>query len=373
MTLGLARGGVLDPERGDVVLFANTTAEHPGTYEFAARVCDEIEQAHALPCLWYEFCTVETARRGGYARAGSYRLVARRGAAGGDDPAVPGYRTDGSAFEELASWKLMLPNRHLRICTTHLKMLPGAALAAQWIGGSEAAPHAGHHQPRSLTSPRDMYARYRGPLDADMYETLTAFAHRRPHNRPRQRFQDFTAVPLGRAGARDAAADVWGKRGRPCRYVTLLGLRADEPDRVDKMLMRSWQAEGAARSGCKDSAQPAGEMTYAPMSDHGATTSDVRRFWDAQPYDLEAPDGAGNCVFCFMKGSSGLSRVALNANGAEGPAAIEWWSGIEQRYGRPNNDGRRFQFLGFGGPSYEALAAGAAGGGDAALPCACTD
>ena len=49
MVLSLARRGALRAGRGDVVLFANTTAEHPATYDIAAEVCDELEEKHAIP------------------------------------------------------------------------------------------------------------------------------------------------------------------------------------------------------------------------------------------------------------------------------------------------------------------------------------
>ena len=62
--LSLAETGELRPERGDVVLFANTSAEHPGTWAFAAECCERLERDFGLPCLWYEFCTVEDAWRG---------------------------------------------------------------------------------------------------------------------------------------------------------------------------------------------------------------------------------------------------------------------------------------------------------------------
>ena len=70
-----AEEGLLRPERGDLVLFANTSAEHPGTYEFAARCKERLEVHFGLPCLWIESCTVEDAWRGEYRRKASYRLV----------------------------------------------------------------------------------------------------------------------------------------------------------------------------------------------------------------------------------------------------------------------------------------------------------
>ena len=78
LVLEMAAAGALSAARGDVVLFANTSAEHPRTYEFAAHCCDRLERDYALPCFWYEFCTVEDAYRGVYRRRLSYRLVTRR-------------------------------------------------------------------------------------------------------------------------------------------------------------------------------------------------------------------------------------------------------------------------------------------------------
>ncbi len=127
MLLSLARNGLLDAERNDAVLFANTSAEHPGTYEFARKVCDEIEVKHGIPCFWYEFCSVETpGRRGEWTRSDSYRLVKRDCEWNAGDPLErPGHRRDGSVFEEFVSREVMLPNRHLRVCTQKLSATRG--------------------------------------------------------------------------------------------------------------------------------------------------------------------------------------------------------------------------------------------------------
>ena len=65
MAFLLAEGGLLRPERGDVILFANTSAEHPATYDFARECKERLERDFGLPFFWFEFCTVEDARRGG--------------------------------------------------------------------------------------------------------------------------------------------------------------------------------------------------------------------------------------------------------------------------------------------------------------------
>ena len=49
LTFLMAKAGLLHPERGDVILFANTSAEHPGTYAFAAECKRRLEQDFGLP------------------------------------------------------------------------------------------------------------------------------------------------------------------------------------------------------------------------------------------------------------------------------------------------------------------------------------
>ena len=123
LTLELARNRELKAERGDAVLFANTSAEHPATYEFANQVCDEIETAYGIPCFWFEFTTVEEHKRRKWRRYPTYKLVNRHAkATEDDDPAFPGYRDDGSVFEHMISYKYRMPDRRARLCTQHMKV-----------------------------------------------------------------------------------------------------------------------------------------------------------------------------------------------------------------------------------------------------------
>ena len=136
-----AEEGLLDPSRGDAVLFANTSAEHPGTYEFAAQCKQRIEADFGLPYFWFEFTTVEDAWRGEYWRKLNYRLV----------KPLPievdsnGYRSKGELFEDLVSLQGMLPNVHSRTCTAKLKLYPSHLLLSEWLGGTDGPAHAGHH------------------------------------------------------------------------------------------------------------------------------------------------------------------------------------------------------------------------------------
>lgn len=393
MTLRLASDGVLQHDRGDVVLFANTTAEHPGTYEFTRDVCDEIENQFGIPCFWYEGCAVETATWFGYTRSRTFRLVRRVPAADGDDPRWPGYRSRGEAFEEMASWT-RLPSRWRRMCTTELKVRPGHDLVAEWMFGGPGPARQGHHRDVPLASAAVVAARYQGVLDRDEREARLRVACGEPWARPQQNWQNFTTVDLRRlVGGPRGSADIWGRFGSAQQFVSLLGLRADEPERVRTAMWRSLIAEGAAGTHCRDRIQPAGELVYCPLSEGGVNEADVRSYWTRRPYDLRIPDGAGNCVYCFLKGPAALTRLAAQINGfddgeheyAKGtPVDIRWWSELEEAYGRPSTkqDGRIGMFH---DTDYESIMRRAMGpdpssvnnrvsdGIDLRVPCSCTD
>ena len=253
----MAAAGTLSAERGDVVLFANTSAEHPRTYEFAARCCEEIERDYGLPCFWYEFCTVEDAFRGVYRRRLSYRLVARRPIE--EDP--NGYRSRGETFEELLSFQGMLPNPHSRSCTAKLKLYPAHMLLEEWLGGTPGPRHDGHYSSQSYVDRDASERRYRanrGTDESDSFRKRVAFVLRQPPSRRRQRWSDFTGADAtsGRIGE-GGPVTLWGRR--PTEFVTLLGLRADEQQRVWRILDRTLFAEGAGSPKCAIRTQPPGE------------------------------------------------------------------------------------------------------------------
>ncbi len=388
MLLQLASAGVLQPGRGDVVLFANTTAEHPGTYEFARSVCDEIESRFGVPCLWYEGCSVEAATRFGYTRLRTFKLVQRVPAADGEDPCRPGYRSRGEAFEEMVSWT-RLPSRWRRMCTTELKVRPGHDLVAEWISGGPGPAQQGHYRDISLAPAEIVAARYQGVLDRDEREARLRMACAEPWARPQQDWQDFTTVDLHRpTGGPRRWSDIWGRFGAAQKFVSLLGLRADESERVQTAMWRSLLAEGAEGSRCRDRIQPAGELVYCPLSDGGVTEKAVRSFWASQAYDLRIPDGAGNCVYCFLKGPAALARLASEADSCDDakdtPVDIRWWARLEEEYGRPSKNGEGRIGM-FHDTDYESIMRRASGmdiphvngstsnGTALGVPCSCTD
>ena len=382
----LAESGVLRPERGDVVLFANTSAEHGETYSFARHCKRHLEREFGLPVLWFEFCTVEDASRGSYVRRPSYRLV--RAVPIEDDPC--GYRHRGEVFEEMLSYQGMLPNPHNRSCTAKLKLQPSHQLLAEWLGRTSGPSHAGHFGDRSHVTAEHALASYRrsrGQAPEDEYLSRVAYMTSQPPARPAQRWQDYTDADLPNGFDGVDAAPMWGPGATV--HITLLGLRADESKRIDRVLSRSMLAEGATGSKCAVRNQPPGERPCFPLADWGYDAAAVDRFWRTRApqlgFALEVPSAAGNCVFCFMKGTSILGAAA-NApdphRTADTPSHIDWWIDMERRYARSvaardGNGVARFGFFGLRGPTFEDIASGRNGRSGryarGAPACDCTD
>lgn len=90
-----------------------------------------------------------------------------------------------------------------------------------------------------------------------------------------------------------------------------VGLRADEPGRVHRMVARNTQS-----------------VTFrTPLYTAGITKADVMEFWSKQAFDLNLPEHLGNCVGCFLKDQADLSR-AMSHPEADAP----WWIAMENRY-----------------------------------------
>ena len=94
-------------------------------------------------------------------------------------------------------------------------------------------------------------------------------------------------------------------------YVTMVGIRADEPRRVAKM------------RGNKD-------VKLTPLADAGVTEQDVWSFWNQSSFDLELPkvSGASNCDLCFLKGGNIVMGLI-----AQKPERAVWWAAMEEKIG----------------------------------------
>ena len=396
LLMTLLANDMLDAERGDVVVFNNTSSEHPRTYDFV-RQCKAATEQRGIPFFLVEFQTYEDARKGEWTRLGSYRLV-------NDEPwsenNPDGFHWRGEVFEEVMSWAGFVPNQFRRICTTNMKLGATRLFLRDWLAGKRAIPRLGHFGSVSRIDGRAMYARHKrngGGVPEHIYIAKKRYGWDRPFVRPEQTYAEFSSAwgSIDNPQLKDkvlGATAVFGKGG--VEYMALVGLRADEPARVGRVQERN---SGPEASGY------AGEHVYMPLVDMHVGAQDVNDFWERQSWDLSLPPDAGlsNCVYCFLKGGATLRRVhremetaktGLDARGygplRNTPCDVAWWRRMEKEYGRDLEAEERVvqadlahDFLGFFGAgsrfSYRVLAEADEEElvelSDGVLPCDCTD
>ena len=249
-----------------------------------------------------------------------------------------------------------------------------------------------------MVDPERMHRRHLqngGRIPSEIFRNKKAFMLDRPTGRPAQSYSDFSraAAPFVNPLV---AGKVFGGRARldadGAEYVALIGLRADEQLRVDRVQNRSQNPH--ANAGYE------GERVMVPLRDMNIQRADVEAFWERQPWDLglEMGEPLSNCVYCFLKGPGNLRRVRelmethldqpIPGFGPtrDTPSDIRWWERMELLYGRdldlesggrtsPEGNGR-IGFMGLGGPTYGELAlrtGPSSPGISAILPCDCTE
>lgn len=100
----------------------------------------------------------------------------------------------------------------------------------------------------------------------------------------------------------------WARDHLSDDYVTAIGIRADEIDRVP----HDYKAK---------------RYIY-PLIDYGITKKHVEEFWSKMPFTLEIPDYLGNCVTCWKKSNKKLETIAR-----ETPEAFDFMNRMEKGYG----------------------------------------
>jgi hypothetical protein len=96
-------------------------------------------------------------------------------------------------------------------------------------------------------------------------------------------------------------------------WTTVVGIRADEPERVVKMrgkIEDCWEYD-------------------LPLAEAGANEAEIMNFWSEQPFDLQLRQDEGNCDLCFLKGKKKLIRLIM-----ERPDLAEWWIDQEAKMGK---------------------------------------
>ncbi|MDE0611925.1 MAG: hypothetical protein OXH88_04435 [Gammaproteobacteria bacterium] len=394
----LLDNGMLKPERGDVVVFNNTTAEHPETYKFVAQCKKLVEEKYKVPFFWVEFQTYEDARRGEWTRLPSYRMVHPYPYSKSEPY---GYRSKGEAFEEMLSWSGYVPNQFQRTCTKNLKLETTKRFLQDWLSGQTGIARLGHYGESSRLKDDEMYARHKkhgGEVPKDIFLQKKAYVRSCPVFRPEQSFADYSSaaivVPNGYSSHAHLGGNGFVEDG-DAEYISFIGLRKDEMQRVARVRQRNLEDV--------ESDDHAGEYIYMPLSSMGIEKKDVDAFWVRQKWGLQLSEDTSlsNCVYCFLKGAGGLQKVhaelsnghsGVSKNGAlaHSPSDIRWWMQMESRYGRNiMAEGRKIRnkkkinIIGFFGNSnnfsYQLLAKNGEGKADISpyldtvLPCDCTD
>ena len=388
----LLESGVLNAERGDVVVFNNTSTEHPRTYDFTMRCKEIVEGKYGIPFFWIEFQTYEDARSGTWVRIPSYRLV----------QSIPesaecpdGYHWRGEVYEELLSFTGFVPNLFHRTCTSHLKLETTRTFLKDWFACQSGIERLGHYGKTSRLNHDDMYEHHlknKGSVPKHIYLAKKAFVRSRPVSRPDQQYERF-AKAFKQVSNEYLVEKRIGNRAQlgedGVEYLAFVGLRSDEMRRVTKVRKRN--------SGGPHSVGYEGEHVYLPLSDIGITSQDIDDFWNEQDWNLELDpdDGLSNCTYCFLKGLNKLKRVhsvlseELDQELENTPCDIRWWVNLERKYGRDlkaeNRKVRNAEgddFIGFFGNNrftYETLSTAEKENTDLSafessiLPCDCTD
>ena len=392
----LLENGFLQRQRGDVIIFNDTSAEHPETYLFSAKCKRIAEERYGIPFFWIQFQTYEDARSGEWIRLPAYRLV----------KPVPwskeephGYHFKGEAFEEMLSWSGYVPNQFQRTCTQNLKLGVTRQFLQDWFACKEGIDRLGHYGKDSRMEDDAMFAahkKHRGMVPKEIFLRKRAFVRQRPVFRPAQSFTEYSCItqPLDNPKLRDkqfGGKAFFGEEG--VEYLSFVGFRNDEMLRVIKAQKRN--------SDDSDTNRYVGEHVYMPLAKMGVTEEDVKAFWDAQNWGLMLPSEAGlsNCVYCFMKGAGNLRKIHLHMESSkedhplslDTPCDINWWKRIESHYGRdmeaenrvmkkPERAGAVIGFFGIDSKfSYDLLEKSGRGKVDitpfakTVLPCDCTD
>lgn len=85
----------------------------------------------------------------------------------------------------------------------------------------------------------------------------------------------------------------------------VLGIRYDEPRRY-------YKSKGKSKAGWENS---------MPLFRDKVTKPEILNFWAGQAFDLEVPEGLGNCDLCFLKGVN--KRLAILE---QFPETGDWWA-----------------------------------------------
>jgi len=329
LLFSMLKNGLLQADRGDVIVFNNTSAEHRKTYEFVMKCKKRCEEEYNIPFFVTEFQTYEDKVNGMYDRVSSFRLVNSQPYS---ESNPNGYHSRGEVFEELISWQGYLPSlMRGRTCTKKMKMDTTVQFLNDWFMYKEFGinlSRLGHFGTESRINKKLKYQKHEkngGGVPFDIYFDKKTYCYSRPLFRAEQNFQDYTNVKIETSNIYSTHSEI--------EYCSFIGFRADEPQRLVKMKNRI-DLEINNDIGVAYLREN-NEHIYTPLVEFGITQTDVKEFWDNQDWGLDLPyDGSlGNCVYCFMKGGNKLSKIETDETDLT-PENIDWWIYIEKKYQR---------------------------------------
>lgn len=402
MLMGLLENNQLNPKRGDVIIFNNTSAEHSATYEFTRKIKKIAEEKYNIPFFWIEYQTYEDSS-GTYqwSRKPTYRLT-------NDQPYGEknknGYRYKGEVFEEMISLGGFLPSMVSRVCTLSMKIFITNAFLSDWFAQKQGFERLGHYGNNPKMSDDDVKKTHKkkgGSTPNDILLLKKAFVRSCTFVRKKQFWQDWTNADIVidneilKSSVLGNKAQLYGDLA--VDYISVLGIRIDEQRRITKIENRIDEAQD--NQGKSLFNQPHGESILAPLIDENITQDQVIDFWNKQDFNLELPNSGlfSNCLYCPLKSKGKLLQIAIeqlgNVPNELTPGNIDWWINIEQKYSRnliaENREitsEKSPKFVGFFGPTKELIFEGIkkqAENGvtvdkellelESAIPCNCTD
>ena len=380
MLMTLLDNNMLKAERGDVVLFTNTAAEHPATYDFVSKI-KRVTEKSGIPFFIAELQTHESVQAGEWRRRTSYRLANDRPYDKHKNPC--GYRYRGEVFEETIAWAGMLPTVFTRVCTTLMKMQVTRQFLADWFAARQSIPFMGHKgRPQcDWKILHDAHRRSGGTMSYSDFVKRSKKLDKCSTFRPQQDFADFTKAKIPVLPNQFIQQHIFGESCQlfghnPAQFITLLGFRAGEDSRYQRMQQRNQGQETPGHI-----THPPGEYSYAPLYDLQLDQSAVKRFWRKQPSKIRPylPENMNlsNCVFCFLKGQRSIADIiqkkkvwednapkslqfAFKTKGT--PNSISWWVKLEKSYSRQakkegtnGQEAPRFGMFGLTANGYEKI------------------
>lgn len=402
MLMELLKNNKLSPERGDVIIFNNTSAEHSATYEFTRSMKKLSEEKYNIPFFWIEYQTYEDSSNSyRWSRRPSYRLVNEQPFSQ-ENP--NGYRYKGEVFEEMISLGGFLPSMVSRICTVSMKIFITNAFLSDWFAQKEGIDRLGHYGETAKMSDTDvmnMHHKNGGSVPDRILLTKKAFVRSCAFIRDKQVWQAWTKANIA-INNNTLLESVVGNKAQlygdlAIDYVSVLGIRSDEQRRITKIENRIDEAQ--ENQGKSLFNQPHGESILAPLVDDGITQEQVIEFWKGQGFNLRLSNTGlfSNCLYCPLKSKAKLQQIAtlqLDKNvDKKTPESIDWWISIEKKYSRDlEAENRKItsektpKYVGFFGPVktlvFEEIKNKVDSGEkidpellklDSAIPCNCTD